>query len=987
MENLQIDTGQHGIGKYDVLKVKTWNRRVVSQVKKHKSKSHFFPDHCPTEIDNHADTNVFGKNFRPIYFTSEVCKVSPFLSEYGEQDNIPICTAVTAYDTEDGETVLLEFGQGLWFGDRMDRSLINPNQSRHYGIGICDDPTDRHRSLGIEVSDDMFVPMSMSGTTCGLSTRCPTDAELEPGICRRSLLSDEHHWDPNDVTFRVASVVRGKAIGARNISKLSRQIRITDGEPCKYEEDLHISEFDRQCLESSGSLAQDVMVDRLIGSVQVDATYSDKRHHGANPELLARKWGIGLQKAKETLACTTQLNIRSAILPLTRRYRTDLVSQRLRRLSCRFFTDTAFEKNKSARGNIGIQIFTDGEGFIQSYPVRSKAEAGDALQQICEDVGVPNKLHMDNAPEMVGKDSKFMEIVRLQKIQTSSIESKSPWQNKCETIIGVIGKKAKNRRIRRRVPKPYWDYGYVWECQIYSRTANKDGRTGLEKITGDTPEISDWLEFEFYDLVRYWDNREDEEKDNVGRWLGVAHRIGSALCYWILTEKGTVISRTTVQHFTEDEVKHPELQERIRDYHRILEASLGANYVFDDQDDNAFVLDDVDAPIGSGYNESDYFGPEQLPDVDDVVKDEDERAAENTYDQYVGAEISVPDRNGQKLLAKVMKRLENRNTNADGKYNPLKDHSIYEVQFGDGTTEELQANVIAESMLSDIDAEGKHYQLLTEIQDHKKDETAIPRSQGFYERKGGHKVPKRTTRGWQLLVEWKDGSVDWIPLVELKESYPVQLAEYAVANQIDDEPAFNWWAKKVLRRRDRIIAKVKSKYWRTSHKFGIRIPKTVEEAYRIDQENGNTFWTDAIAKEMRNVRVAFSIVEGVTPEEMRQGKVKPGYKFCGTHMIFDIKMDGKFTRKARLVADGHKTDAPASITYSSVVSRDSVRIAFMLASLNDLEVFSCDIGNAYLNANCREKLWTITGAEFGSEKGSVMIISRALLTNIFVGEK
>jgi len=72
------------------------------------------------------------------------------------------------------------------------------------------------------------------------------------------------------------------------------------------------------------------------------------------------------------------------------------------------------------------------------------------------------------------------------------------------------------------------------------------------------------------------------------------------------------------------------------------------------------------------------------------------------------------------------------------------------------------------------------------------------------------------------------------------------------------------------------------------------------------------------------------------------------------------------------VADGHKTRPPTSITYSSVVSRDSVRIALTIASLNSLHVSACDIGNAYLNAACREKLWT------GSEKGSVMIIARAL---------
>ena len=86
-------------------------------------------------------------------------------------------------------------------------------------------------------------------------------------------------------------------------------------------------------------------------------------------------------------------------------------------------------------------------------------------------------------------------------------------------------------------------------------------------------------------------------------------------------------------------------------------------------------------------------------------------------------------------------------------------------------------------------------------------------------------------------------------------------------------------------------------------------------------------------------------------------------------------MDGLFTRKARLVADGHKAYPPTSITYSSVMSRDSVRT---IASLNSLEVSACDIGSAYLNALCWEKLWTVAGPEFGSEKGAVMIIARAL---------
>ena len=79
-----------------------------------------------------------------------------------------------------------------------------------------------------------------------------------------------------------------------------------------------------------------------------------------------------------------------------------------------------------------------------------------------------------------------------------------------------------------------------------------------------------------------------------------------------------------------------------------------------------------------------------------------------------------------------------------------------------------------------------------------------------------------------------------------------------------------------------------------------------------------------------------------------------------------------------MVANGHTASPPSSITYSSVVSRESVRIAFLLTSLYDLDIFACDIGNAYINTKYREKLWTEIVTKFGTEKGVVMIIERAL---------
>ena len=87
-------------------------------------------------------------------------------------------------------------------------------------------------------------------------------------------------------------------------------------------------------------------------------------------------------------------------------------------------------------------------------------------------------------------------------------------------------------------------------------------------------------------------------------------------------------------------------------------------------------------------------------------------------------------------------------------------------------------------------------------------------------------------------------------------------------------------------------------------------------------------------KEMSNVQVAFELKE-------RNAQPPIGYKHIPMKMIFDIKMD--FTRKACLVAGGHDTNPPVSLTYFSVVSRDSVWIAFLIAATNNLNIMMADM--------------------------------------------
>ena len=182
--------------------------------------------------------------------------------------------------------------------------------------------------------------------------------------------------------------------------------------------------------------------------------------------------------------------------------------------------------------------------------------------------------------------------------------------------------------------------------------------------------------------------------------------------------------------------------------------------------------------------------------------------------------------------------------------------------------------MIPENMLSQVDSKGDHNQVLKEISDHSADGSALNWINVFIISHIRNLQANNTTRGSKLKFEWKDGTLSWIPLKDIKASNPVELSNYVVSNNIEYEPSFKWWVKDVLLKRYQIILKVKAAYWRATHNFGIQVPKTVCESYKIYQKKGTTFWKKSIEKEMDNFRVAFEVLKGVKPEQTREVKVK-----------------------------------------------------------------------------------------------------------------
>ena len=117
----------------------------------------------------------------------------------------------------------------------------------------------------------------------------------------------------------------------------------------------------------------------------------------------------------------------------------------------------------------------------------------------------------------------------------------------------------------------------------------------------------------------------------------------------------------------------------------------------------------------------------------------------------------------------------------------------------------------AENLYAQVDEDGYRYQLLDSIIDHRNDGSQLSKADGCIQSKNGTQRKWQTTKGWDFLIQWKDGMESWCDLKELKESFPIEIAEYVTATGIQDEPAFAWWILFTLQKKDRGIAAVKAR--------------------------------------------------------------------------------------------------------------------------------------------------------------------------------
>ena len=157
-----------------------------------------------------------------------------------------------------------------------------------------------------------------------------------------------------------------------------------------------------------------------------------------------------------------------------------------------------------------------------------KSEAGNALKLFCREFGVPESLTFDGSKEQNGKNTLFMQQIRKNNIAHHTIEPEMHNQNPAEGVIRELRRKLYRVMVRKCVPKVVWDYGMQWCSRIMSMTYTAAGNLNdipLSQVTGDSVDISEYLDFGFYDHVWYIDNAGLSEK-KPARWLGVSHNTG-----------------------------------------------------------------------------------------------------------------------------------------------------------------------------------------------------------------------------------------------------------------------------------------------------------------------------------------------------------------------------------------------------------------------------------------------------------------------------
>ena len=535
-----------------VIKVTRRYSQVCSKAFSHKQGPKIYDGRM--ELDSHADTFVAGRNCMLMHYTERVCDVMPYSDDYAAKTGVPIVQVATGYTNAAGERFILIINEAIWM-PYMTHSLANPNQFRDYGTKVQDNPYDG-RPMTIEAQYeglDFIECLRLQGTNIFLDTWTPSPQDLSQ--YPRVVLTSPKPWDPDQVQFpglsenEMHDIEYMGSVGISTINcKKNHQIVDTrdHGDPVQFDDPYYkpikifdIQIFNRRIMKSvvvptiisEGPLSEDKLRDPNV-------FLSYNRHSNTTPEDLSEVWNISVEQEKLTLDATTQYHARSAIMPLSRRYRTDLMFEP-KRLWTDMGTDTMDPRCQGLHGDKMCQVFGNKQMFVAAYPTPSKksVDIDEALKKFITDFGAPTTMTMDGSKEQTSRNSAFNGRLRRNRITPIICNPHRPNKNPAETVIRELRKKWYRAIFQTNCPKSLWNYGLPHFASIMQMTATHaaglNGQTPLGALLGETPDISHLLDFGWYDFIWFKENA-GLDVPQLGRFLGIDDSVSNLISYWIL---------------------------------------------------------------------------------------------------------------------------------------------------------------------------------------------------------------------------------------------------------------------------------------------------------------------------------------------------------------------------------------------------------------------------------------------------------------------
>ena len=475
-------------------------------------------------------------------------------------------------------------------------------------------------------------------------------------------------------------------------------------------------------------------------------------------------------------------------------------------------------------------------------------------------------------------------------------------------------------------------------------------------LQGTTPDISFMLHSSFYEPVRYRiDSSEPDfhfpspSNEKKGYWVGFADNPGDHLTWRILTEdtqKIIIFSgiQNALRTTTNQRLASPSGEG----------TTLPFPIPYPQQSKNSLPLDPFDE---STANFEQFVNSQSGEDEDNPIP-----MANIDIPNLLGRSFLLPpEDNGERHMAKII--------DIDDHGQPLED-----IKFKLKINKDQAEEIMSYNQLMDYIQKGT---------DAKEDPDSLFKFRDIVAHQGPLESTDPNHKGskYNVMVEWESGEVTYEPLTLISKDDPIICAVYAKKHDLLDTTGWKH-LKRYAKTSKRLIRAVKQSRIRqvrasARYQHGFQVPKDYNDAIRLDKENSNTHWQDAMDLALSQIH-EYKVFKNTGKAQFHNGKaVTPdGFQKIRVHFVYAVKHDGR--SKARLVADGHLTKEPVESIYYGVVSLRSLRMVVFLSQLNDLEIWGADVGNAYLEAYTDETLCIIAGPAFKELRGHLLIMIKAL---------